>query len=252
MGRSVLCMASLFSVLLVASAAQASVAGIAVQGELLDNAFVQWTEAYDSSAYAYAENDDDDFEDEQSLDGWPYAEAYASVAGAEAGAQTEEAYVSAGVYVEPEPTFYGYGNAEAWQAVYFQVGGTGGELTFDAQYYVDRMLETAFPGDYAYTSASISLDLFRQGNWIDGDSLDFWDEAEEGDAYELSDSPIISVSGSFNPWDFGFLMIGVTAEAEAYSAEPVIAPPAVPAPGSLLIGSIGTVLIGWLRRRRAL
>ena len=251
MARSVvLWVASLLGVVLMASAAQASVAGITVQGELLDNPLVQWTGAYDSSAYAYVENDDEDSEDDQSADGWPYTEAFASIAGTMAGAQTKESYVGAGAYVEPDPTFYGYGYGEAWQAVYFQVGDTGGELTFDAQYYVDRILETAFPDDYAYTAASVSLDLFSQGNWIDGDSLDFSDEAYDGEDYTLSDSPVISVSGWFDPWDFGFLMIEVTAEAEAYSAEPVILPPAVPAPASLLIGSIGTVLVGWLRRRR--
>jgi len=133
---------------------------------------------------------------------------------------------------------YGYG----FSAFQF-VAAVGGPLTFAAPYELLIDLSTDLVGDTAGGSAMVVLSLYDEvGALLDEDVFDLYPYVENGDFGTWNPSGTLSVSGTLPEGAVGTVTLWADAEAMAYS---------VPAPGALLLGSLGAGLVGWLRRRRA-
>jgi len=174
--------------------------------------------------------------------------ADAAVTGADAGASalTQEGMVRAVVSATTGPgssAAYAYAEQTIWFAT-----ESDADLQFDMEYAITRLLSSQ-SNETAFADASVALSLHREGGLmdtmeddvlIDEATVYLWDFVEDGDSLSLGTGDTLSVSGSFTSQETGYLWLRVDGQATAA---------AIPAPGALLLGAIGTGWIGYLRRR---
>jgi hypothetical protein len=120
--------------------------------------------------------------------------------------------------------------------------GSGGSIIFHQGYWAyNAMQDDLTMGSYDDSYGSTVINQFAA---YDASGYD-WDFGFAG--YSLT--PGNSV--------FGMIMSGNPGSAEGYmfgsmNIIPGTGPATAPAPGAVLLGSIGVAVVGWLRRRRAL
>jgi len=147
-----------------------------------------------------------------------------------------------------------------WNISWAATGEEWSRTTYTVDYTLTPELYTDIVGDWATGSITATLEIVGIGisdsdvvtrSVVDG--ADFTDPIT-GSLQVVT--PLHAIVGGSN---YGTLRLTVLASAEAFKAtggtgEPPEEPeePVVPAPGAILLGSLGAGLVGWLRRNRAL
>jgi hypothetical protein len=253
------CGVFLLTVALTASVSQASLSDLTVTGTLVkSNAVTYDGMAIKCSSHAFAQNDlgaslsQTDYWPSSSLD----SSASRTLDGASASASTTSLNVLIGAASANDPVLNAstLARAEAWQEMYFHVPyGSDPTVTFTANLSIDEFLQTAIVGDWAKSKAEWGLDLYSGDTKLIG--LSDWSpkDAKDGEPpYDVTTLDSLSVSAQFAAGAIGHLRVWVKADVEAFTAEFIPPPPEIPAPGAILLGSLGVGLVGWLRRRSTL
>jgi hypothetical protein len=201
---------------------------------------------YRSGAYAEATDDEYKVFDNQydsSGDPWPGVgslAAMASVGGASGTASIEPGNATWIVSTQlplGHQSAVAYADLEHW--IDFQISTSA---TVKVCYDIGATLNTATPGEIAYANfqAWARLDQWHDGEWCTIHVEPFTYSKILTDVDSVSDtSGGEYVFGSFGPGTYS-LGIGGWAETGVQ---------AVPLPGALLLGAIGTGIAGWLCRR---
>lgn len=139
----------------------------------------------------------------------------------------------------------------------------GYNSTITANFLVDADLITANVGDWATVDYWVKLELVSsKGNLQRTQTVSGSFNVEDGEVLNVED---LAVSASITTPDWHIdgnsskLYINAWADVEAFAAvvqepeepeEPET--PVIPAPGAVVLGSLGAGLVGWLRRRQTL
>ncbi len=156
----------------------------------------------------------------------------------------------AGVVAETWDDSYTQAIGRTFVEAEFTIGaGQGGTMAFEMDYEYELGAYADNPGNWAHSDAFLSVIL---KNDTTGEQsvfeLDEYLDAIEGDDWYDAGGDTVSFSVLFNEGDTGLLRFETYAFAEASGMPPV----SVPAPGAMVLGSLGLGLVGWLRKRHAL
>ncbi len=153
----------------------------------------------------------------------------------------QEAY--AGTTGQQVP-FWAESEADAGRSGEFIVAGDG-TFTASIDFNLEQILNTETMCDLAigFSKASFLLEN-KTTSTIDDDYAIVFSDAFGGPSSNMQMCiDTFTVSLDFSDGDIGY--IGADALSDAYVGS-------IPAPGAIVLGSIGVGLVGWMRRRRTL
>jgi hypothetical protein len=169
------------------------------------------------------------------------------------GQDTNIGFTWASVLVDdpagPPPTEGSDSGYQTWEVVGWYPSGP--TTTFSANFTIDELLDTTNLGDSAYDSVMVKLELIgNKGTLIDDDVYSVAHSVADGTDLDLT-TPVLlqvttSAAGQIDGANEGKLKISVEVSAGALTAPPI------PAPGAVVLASLGMGLVGWLRTRRTL
>jgi hypothetical protein len=198
----------------------------------------------ESRSYGYAANGLG-AQDSQLVPGTFDSSADAVVPGAEGYGWTQASGLAAGAFASTAGVGSAGAYGEAYQYLYFSAPADG-EIAFSAPYDVLWSLDSGGPAGTAFFDAQVNMQLAVYGvdGWIllDQDLNSFESYAENGGIENDETSAIAHVSADFYEGEYGYLFLWVDAQATA----------TVPVPGAIVLGLVGTGLVGAWRRRKAL
>ncbi|MBN2138522.1 MAG: hypothetical protein JW720_12010 [Sedimentisphaerales bacterium] len=253
---------SLTAILLVSPAANASESYNWVEGYIfLDEGDGELMEAL-SSAYAYVEDSDDEWDEdewEDEFEAWVEAE----IDNAYAYAWVEDDWMGLQLEVWPDTGMSAYAQGETFMGATFEVFDDG-DVTFGFDFEIWSELITDNPGDWASAATEITIGIGIDDTF-DFDEEDYWDIEDYVSDGEFcgdywGDDPTywdtLYITRYFEAGDVGSIGVWINSEVEAYTTDEELeedGPPAhIPAPGAMLLAGLGTALTGYLRRRQAI
>jgi hypothetical protein len=175
----------------------------------------------------------------------PIISATYSIDSASASASTIDLFATAESLAEPPPNEWSNATAIGAQIRYFKANAPG-LLTFTLDCLVQQDLETTWPGESGWVASGGYLELQDSlGGYLDSDSFWFVNSVSDGGHGSWPYTGTISVSYSFNKDAEGRLYFNAQSQGGTNTV--------VPAPGAMLLGSLGMSFSSWrLHRRRTI
>lgn len=203
------------------------------------------------ASYSYARVDDNlgnwAWDDDS---GWPITAASAPIAAGQVDTATDfsanpfDGSISNSMNLHPPGGRHVWGESSAWSEVMFEATASG---TFQSNLNVLGTVDltTDIPGDWDSVSFycvsyidNITTNESHSALWQE----DLW--VQGGDDLSLAINQLVTAEIDLDAGDLGSIICRVYILGDASSV--------IPAPGAVLLGTIGVGLVGWLRRRRTL
>jgi hypothetical protein len=208
------------------------------------------------TAYSKASVEDNSVSDSHDQLGWPTTSASATIPSGWVAAGTgynagppESGSLSVSGNITPGYDNQVWGTTHAYFSNVTFTASASGPIKLWLNVTGTGNITTELIGDYVDLDIYGYVALYNTSTG-DDDNLLWLKEVirKDGDDWSGSINKTKFAEVDFNLGDTGYAFAKLWVNA--YGVDPV--PPVVPAPGAILLGSIGVGLVGWLKRRRTL
>lgn len=162
--------------------------------------------------------------------------------------------------IDADPVVDSASMSQEWELKDWMYNPDSWRTTVTANFTVEELLDTDNVGDTASDDILIRFELFaNNGSLIDSDEFSLINSVADGIELGPVSTPVaLSVTSPASASEAGYvnhgkvkLTVEVTGTAFADGQTPP-PPPVIPAPGAIVLASLGMGLVSWLRTRRTL